>query len=266
MKDFPIGILDSGVGGLTVLKEIKKLLPNESIIYIADSKNSPYGEKSSKKILELSKSLIHFLVEKKVKLVVTACNTITVSTIDSLRKTFPNVPIVGTVPVIKTCVLASKNKRIGILSTEKTAGSKYQKDLIKKFAKGFKVVNLGTNKLVSLVEKGKFGKSSLEFIKAELEKFKKENIDTLALGCTHFPFLKKEIENYFNGKVKVLDSGEAIARQVERVLLSNKIKSESKNSKYEFYTSGDLIIFKKIIRKLLKSQFKGKIEKLNKLR
>src|SRR6266480_7134956 len=143
MNNNPIGILDSGVGGLTVLQALVHELPHESAIYNGDSHNTPYGAKSEEEIYRLSKRLIEFLLKKEVKLIVIACNTITVTCLDKLRSEYPNVPIVGTVPVIKTAAEVSKNKRIGILSTTRTAQSTYQKRLIEEFANGCTVFNHG---------------------------------------------------------------------------------------------------------------------------
>ncbi len=189
-----IGILDSGVGGLSIWKEISKKLPQTSTIYIADSLNCPYGNKSKDNILSLTKRMVDFLLEKKVDIIVLACNTITVSCIDDLRKNYPSVSIVGTVPVIKTAVKLSKKKKIGILSTEITAKSEYQKQLIAKFANGVEVMNIGTNQLVPLIENGDLGEGLDKTLNEVLASFKKENIDVLVLGCSHFPLIKDRIQ------------------------------------------------------------------------
>ncbi len=236
----PIGILDSGVGGLTIWKEIIKKLPNESTIYIGDSKNIPYGTKTPKGIHKLARKLVQVLVKKNVKLIVIACNTITVTSLDKLRREFPQIPIVGTVPVVKTAAEKTKKGRIGILSTVRTAKSQYQKDLIKKFAKDFKVLNIGTDKLVPLIEKGEDVDSVLNEI---LEPF--SEVDVLALGCTHFPLIKDKIKKILGPKVLVLDSSAAIARQVKRVLMHNQILSNNKKAKHYFYTTGDKTIYNK---------------------
>lgn len=230
----PIGVLDSGIGGLTVWEEIVRELPKESTIYVADSKNVPYGNKSSTQIHQLARKLVQFLLEKDVKLVVVACNTITVSCLNKLRTEFPKIPIVGTVPVVKTAAAKTKKGKIGVLSTIRTAQSQYQKDLIEKFAKDLEVLNIGTDKLVPLIEKGESVDSILPKI---LEPFKK--VDVLALGCTHFPLIKDKIQKILGSKVSVLDSGPAIARQVRRVLTQNKMLSNNKRAKHSFYTTGD---------------------------
>lgn len=279
MNDYPIGVLDSGIGGLTIFEEIKKQLPNESIIYLADSKNCPYGDKTSKEIYSLSKRLIQFLVDKKVKIIVVACNTITVSSLDKLRKDFPSTPIVGTVPVIKTASKLTKNGRIGILSTNKTVGSKYQKDLIKKFAKKLKVLNLGTDRLVPIVENNaevasenflahragepelksrktegarprseNFESSPRQVIIEELKPFVKSNIDVLVLGCSHFPFIKDEIGQILGKTVKILDSSGAVARQVKRILLINNAISRYNKPVFAFYTTGEGKRYKGVLK------------------
>lgn len=257
MNNAPIGVLDSGVGGLSIWKEIVSQLPNESTIYVADSVNCPYGNKSSETIYRLAKRLVKFLILKKVKLIVLACNTITVSCLDKLREDFPNIPIVGTVPVVKTAAEKTQKKRIGILSTSATAKSRYQKDLIKKFALGCKVFNIGTDKLVPSIEQGEIGASMIRIIEAELQPFIKAEIDVLALGCSHFPFLKEKMQKILGNNVLILDSGAAIARQVKRILIANQAISSSKITKHRFYTTGDVRKFDIIARRLVGNTFLG---------
>lgn len=211
----PLGILDSGVGGLTIWQEIVTQLPHESTLYIADSKNCPYGTKPSEQIYKLSKSLIDFLVKKRCKLIVIACNTITVTCLDRLRGDFPTIPLIGTVPVIKTAAEQTKNKKIGILSTVRTTESHYQKDLIEKFAEECEVSTVGTDTLVPLIEKGSSEEEIATVIERVLAPFKKINIDVLALGCSHFPVVKKLFQEILGKNVQILDSGGAIARQAE---------------------------------------------------
>ncbi len=252
MNNFPIGILDSGVGGLTIWREIIQLLPHESTIYIADSKNCPYGSRSEKEIYELSRRLVRFLLKKNVKLIVLACNTITVSCLDRLRTELGEIPIIGTVPVIKTASERSKSGKIGILSTKRTAESEYQKRLIKQFAGDCEVVNIGTDLLVPLIELGEIrGEPFKKVLRDVVEPFKKANIDTLALGCSHFPFIKKQIREVLGSKVEILDSKEAIIRQVDRVLTAKNLVSGSKNPKHQMYTTDNKEKFSIITRNLI---------------
>lgn len=253
MNNHPIGILDSGLGGLTIVSEIEIELPKEAYIYIGDSANTPYGAKTEEEIYVLSKQLIKFLIKRKVKLIVIACNTITVSCLEKLRNEYSTIPIVGTVPVIKTAAEISKNKKIGILSTTRTAQSRYQKNLIATFANGCTVINIGTDNLVPLIEAGKIDDPGITAILEEvLLPFKNEGIDTLALGCTHFPYLKSQIEQILPG-VKLLESGGAIARQVRRVLQKNGMLSLSRaEGDIAIYTTGNISIAKKLAQRTLK--------------
>ncbi len=251
MNDKPIGILDSGIGGLTVTKEIMALLPKESIIYIGDSKNTPYGAKSPNEIYTLAKVLINFLIKKEVKLIVVACNTITVNCIDQLRKDYPHLPIVGAIPVVKTAAEITINKRIGILSTSQTAKSDYHKKVIEKFGNGCKVFNYGTDGLVPLIENGTtYGEAIDQKLEEVLEKFKKEKIDTLALGCTHYPLIATAIQEHLGKGVHLLDSGAAIARRAKQILDNNQIASKSNERFYDIYTTGQTSSVRKIVTKL----------------
>jgi len=258
MNKNPIGIIDSGIGGLSIIPSLIKQFPNEKIFYLADSKNCPYGNKSSWEIYDLSKSMIEFLLQKQIKILIVACNTITVTSINKLRKTYPNLPIVGIVPVIKTAAKKSRNKNIGIFSTKVTAKSKYQKDLVNKFAKGFKVVNIGSTELVPLIESLDF-EDMIQVLNKELAVFKKSQIDVLALGCSHFPLVKKEIQKIIPN-ILILDSADAVSRQVERILIHNKILSNFNKPSYNFYTTGDVKALKYYVKKLTN---RGKIERIS---
>jgi len=248
MNNNPIGIIDSGVGGLSIASNLIANLPSESFIYLGDSKNCPYGQKSREEILRLTKKMINFLVTKKIKLLVVACNTITVSCIDDLRKAYPNLPIVGIVPVIKTAASVSRNKKIGIFSTKVTAKSQYQLDLIEKFHNGCKVINIGSSDLVKAIEALDF-KYIDKVLDQELAIFRKKEIDTLALGCSHFPLIRERIENDLPG-VRVLDSGEAVSHQVKRILEHNNLLSKQTNPRYNFYTTGNLVPVTHFVDKL----------------
>ena len=255
MDNRSIGVLDSGVGGLSIWSKIVQKLPNESTIYIADSKHCPYGSKSEREIYQLTKRLVGFLLEKNCKLIVLACNTITVCCLDKLRQDVPDIPIIGTVPVIKTAAETSKNKKIGILSTKQTAQSAYQKHLIQKFANDCEVVTIGTDKLVPFVEKGDLQSGFLEqILKEELQPFILARIDTLALGCSHFPFIKDQIQEILGAHVSILDSGAAIARQVHRVLNNNVALSLQKQPAHILYTTGNKNQFAIIAIKLALSE------------
>ncbi len=266
MHNQPIGILDSGVGGLSIWNEIVALLPNEPTIYLADQKNVPYGTKTVEEIHELSRDLITFLLQRKVKLIVIACNTITVNCLDFLREEFPQIPIIGTVPVVKLAAQVTKNRKIGILSTIRTAYSHYQKQLISTYAGECEVVNIGTDRLVPFVERGETNSEILlNTLKNELQPFQATHIDTLALGCTHYPFLRDEMQKILGDKISILDSGAAIARQVKRVLENNKLFSSQETKSYEFYTTGSTEKFTKVAKKLVGEGIRDKIGMVEKI-
>jgi glutamate racemase len=245
-----IGIIDSGVGGLSIASKLIEKLPNESFIYLADSKNCPYGEKTSEEIYNLTQKMVNFLLKKDIKLLVIACNTITVTSIQKLRQDYPKLPIVGIVPVLKTAAERTKNGKIGIFSTNITANSKYQKDLIEKFAANCQVVNVGSSSLVSLIEKQDF-KEVDNVLKQELEVFANSGIDILALGCSHFSLIKDKIQAYLPD-VLILDSGVAVSNQVEKILQHNNLLSDNKDPNYNFYTTGNLEQIEYFLDKLTK--------------
>ncbi|HSW89121.1 MAG TPA: glutamate racemase [Candidatus Saccharimonadales bacterium] len=258
MQNFPIGILDSGVGGLSVWQEIISLLPHESTIYICDQKNIPYGAKTGAEIHQLARKLILFLLEKQVKLIIIACNTITVSCLEELRQEFSQVPIIGAVPVVKLAAEVSKKRKIGILSTTRTAESEYQKHIIQTFAQDCTVINEGTDELVPLIERGDL-EAITDVLPKTLKPFQEAEVDTLALGCTHYPFIEQKIGSILGKDVHLLDSGAAIARHVQRILEHNELFSQNNNATYAFYTTGDSRQFIEVAKKLLNQAIRDKI-------
>lgn len=252
MNNSSIGILDSGIGGLSVWKEIAVRLPSESLIYIADSKNTPYGPREPDEILRLARRLINFLMQKQVKLIVIACNTITVTCIDILRQEYPLVPMIGTVPVIKTAARVTRNHKIGILSTSRTSDSQYQKDLIARFAPDCEVISVGNDDLVPLIEQGKISGKGIQDILREITRpFSYAQCDAVALGCTHYPFIEKELGRILGPQVKLLEPSGAIARHARHILEQNKALSAEGKPGYGFYTTGNADIFASVAKKLL---------------
>jgi glutamate racemase len=237
MSNAPIGVIDSGVGGLTILKEIQRQLPDESLIYIGDTANCPYGGRTADDIYRLSANLIHRLQTMDAKLVVIACNTISVTCIGQLRAAFPGLPIVGTVPAVKTAVKISRSRRIGILSTVVTAESDFQSALIRAFASECKVVNLGTNELVPRIERAAWSTELPEILPRLLEPFRNAEIDALVLGCSHYPLLKEEIRAVLGPDVALVDSAEGIARQVRRVLSEHGLLAGQHAPAHRFITT-----------------------------
>jgi glutamate racemase len=258
MINKPIGIFDSGIGGLSIFNAVVKELPNENIIYFADSNRCPYGGKTQNEVKEISKSIIIYLKNVyDIKLAIVACNTATVASIQYLREEFPDILFVGVVPVIKPASMLSKTKNIACFATEVTVGSKAQTELIDNFSKDVQVHNVACHGLVELVEQGLFDndvtKNKLkEYIAPVVEK----NIDILALGCTHYTFLRDQIENLLPEGTLVLDSNKPVAEQTRRLLRDKKLLNERTKPKYEFLVNGDPNKFKEIVRPFLNSYFK----------
>lgn len=247
MKNSPIGMFDSGIGGITIFNSIKKLLPKENIIYYSDNFNSPYGGKSKSKIQELSIKNTEFLVNKGCKLIIVACNTATTNSIEELRFNF-NIPFVGVEPAIKPAALQTKTGHIGVLATKGTLSSDLFNNTSNHHGSQVKIVEKNAEGLVELIEKGIFDGEKIENILQEcLTPMIKKNIDFLVLGCTHYPILIKTIKSLLPKKIEIIDSGKAVAKQTKKLLLENKIENTSYVGKDYFYCNGESESLNKIL-------------------
>ena len=257
MNNNPIGIFDSGVGGLSVLLEIQKLLPKETSIFVADQAYVPYGGKTKEQLIDRVSKILAFFKQKNVKAVVAACNTATVYTIEEMRKRF-SLPIIGTVPVIKTIANITKTGKTAVFSTPATAKSPYLENLINKFANGVDVETIGGSGLEELVEEGKIDPDqTYQILKKHLIPLVEHGVDAIALGCTHYPFLRREIEEIVGPNVAVVDSGGAVARRLKYVLGHEKLLSSLKESDL-YYTTGDEGRFKRVAGKLMEKKIEAK--------
>ncbi|MFH1074548.1 MAG: glutamate racemase [Candidatus Firestonebacteria bacterium] len=243
----PIGVFDSGVGGITVLKEIRKYLPDENIIYFGDTKHLPYGSKSRAAVTRLSTENVQFLLKKNVKFVVVACNTASALSLNLLKK-FYSVPMIGVVdPGAKAAAEATVNNRIGVIGTRATIESfAYVKALLKK-NKNLKVTGKACPLFVSLVEEGWFDSKVTELTAREyLKEFGKADIDTLVLGCTHYPFLKPILTKVLKG-VKLIDSAAETAKSVkEALMVKGLLRKPGIRPAYSFYVTDAPEKFKKL--------------------
>ena len=251
----PIGIFDSGVGGLGIFNEIAKRLPNENLVYFADSKNIPYGGKSAEEIQQLTSQVVDFLISKhNIKMVVVACNTATTSSLDYLRSKF-SIPIVGAVPVVKPACELSKVKKVAILATVATIKSKYHENLIQKFGQGVEVLSIACPGLVELIESGELDSPELmakldEYLQPVLD----AAVDVIGLGCTHYPFLITSIRKIVGQNIIILDSNIPVATQATRVLETFPIEQRvltAQKPQYIFYTTKDDHAFKYLAERLL---------------
>lgn len=225
MNNNKIGMFDSGIGGLTVLKELRKLLPNENYIYYADSKNNPYGEKSDSELMDIVTNIVDFLISKDVKIIVIACNTATTRCINRLRKMYPDMIFVGTEPAIK--VACDKNyKNTLVMATPGTIKSERTHELVKLNKKrDQKITLLPCKGLADAIESG--NKDNVNKVLHKLlDKYVDEDIDSIVLGCTHYPHAKKNIKELFP-KVKLIDGNKGVSKQVKRQLESHNLLSDS---------------------------------------
>ena len=248
MHKRPIGIFDSGVGGLTIYEEIHRLLPYENIIYLADSKNAPYGEKSKEEIIAISVKNTEFLLSHGCKLIVVACNTASTNAVKFLRENY-DVPFIRVQPAIKPAALNSKTKVVGILATKSTLKSDLLYETSQRFAQGVEVVEKVGEGLVGLIESGKMHSPEMtDLLHKHVQPMLDKNIDHLVLGCTHYPFLTDQINEIVGEQVKIIDSGEAIARQT-KVILNEEglINPESGEISRVFYTNKDPQVMQKIL-------------------
>lgn len=231
-----IGILDSGIGGTTVLEEIKKLLPKEDYVYYADNKNNPYGEKTEEEIYRIVDNIVKFLIyDKHCKMIVIACNTATTRCMKKLKEQYKDIPFVGTVPAIK--VACDNNyKNTLVLATPATIDSERTHELIKDNKKsGQEITLIACDGLANAIEN-----NNKKIINEILEKIKQEtktkNIDSIVLGCTHYPLIKKEINEYFPNAI-LLDGSLGVAKQVKRELERHNIKNLNGTGAVEFIYS-----------------------------
>lgn len=225
MNNNKIGMFDSGIGGLTVLKELRKLLPNENYIYYADSKNNPYGEKSDSELMNIVTNIVDFLISKDVKIIVIACNTATTRCINRLRKMYPNMIFVGTEPAIK--VACDKNfKNTLVMATPGTIKSERTHELVKLNKRSDqKITLLPCKGLADAIESGNKDRVNKVLHKL-LDKYTNQNIDSIVLGCTHYPHAKKNIKEIFPN-AKLIDGNKGVSKQVKRQLESHNLLSDS---------------------------------------
>ncbi|WP_419179955.1 glutamate racemase [Aureisphaera galaxeae] len=234
----PIGIFDSGVGGTSIWKEIHQLLPYEHTLYLADSQYAPYGNRPKEEIISLSKKNTEYLLEKGSKIIVVACNTATTNAISQLRSEY-EVPFIGIEPAIKPAALKTKTKSIGILATKGTLSSELFHKTAESVTYGIKLTEVVGEGLVPLIEKGNLDTPELHaLLQRYLKPMLEARIDHLVLGCSHYPYLVPLLRDMLPEDVKIIDSGEAVARQTQAVLRQHDLLNPKKEDpKLQFYTN-----------------------------
>lgn len=248
----PVGIFDSGVGGLTNAREIKRLLPNENLIYFGDTKHLPYGEKSKEAIIGYATKITEFLLEQNCKAIVIACNTATANALkEVLELVNEQVPVIDVINPVAEKVAYEIHNNIGVIATKATVNSGIYKKAIRKHNKFIKVDELATPLLVPAIEEGfKNHPITHAIIYNYLSNSKLKNIETLILGCTHYPLLIDEIKQYYGNRVRVIDSPNIVAGQLKMILEKYHLLNEKNASpEYKFYLSDITKNFEKISRK-----------------
>lgn len=249
MNKNPIGIFDSGVGGLSIWKDINQLLPNESTIYIADSINAPYGEKPKEKITELSIKNTDLLLAQNCKLIVVACNTATTNSIDTLRKNYA-IPFIGIEPATKHAAINTKTGKIGILATKGTLASELFLNTSEKYRGDVEIIETTGTGLVAIIESGNLDNAE-PLLREYLQPMIDKNVDNIVLGCSHYPFLTSVIKRIIPPGVTIIDSGEAVAKQTKNILKDFKILNSTESSaEHLFYTNAQHDILEMFLKKI----------------
>ena len=243
----PIGLFDSGVGGTSIWHEIHNLMPNEDTIYLADSKNAPYGLRPKEEIVSLSMKNTEFLLDMRCKIIVVACNTATTNAIKELRAKY-SVPFIGIEPAIKPAANNSETQTIGILATKGTLSSELFNKAVEIY-QHTKIVEQVGHGLVELIESGKINAPEMdELLQLYLKPMIAANIDYLVLGCSHYPYLIPKIKEILPERIKIIDSGEAVARQTQNVLREKVGLASDRSGKAVFYTNSDQQVLSSLLR------------------
>ncbi len=259
----PIGIFDSGVGGLSVLRAIRAQMPDEAVIYFGDQEHIPYGPRPMEQIRNFSEAITNFLLEQNAKIIVVACNTASAAALKTLREKLPDVQFVGMEPAVKPAAEHTQTGKVGVLATPATFQGALYASVVERFANGVELFQNTCSGLVQQIEQGNLdGEETRRILEDALLPMLAKNIDTVVLGCTHYPFVIPLIQRIVGDMVRVIDPAPSVAKQVRRVLESKgmKGKSEARGS-IRIYTSGDPEELKSLLPMLLGES--GEIEKVN---
>jgi glutamate racemase len=258
----PIGIFDSGVGGLSVLRAIREQMPEEHVIYFGDQGHIPYGPRPLEQIRNFSEAITNFLLSHDAKIIVVACNAASAAALKYLREKFPHIQFVGMEPAVKPAAEQTQNGKVGVLATPATFQGALFASVVERFANGVELFQSTCPGLVQQIERGHLnGDETRRILEDALMPMMERNIDTVVLGCTHYPFVIPLIERIVGENVRVIDPAPSVAKQVRRLLEAGGMKSqESKRGEVTFYTSGDPVELKSMLPVLLGED--GLVEKV----
>ncbi len=247
----PIGVLDSGLGGLTVVQEVIRQLPNESIIFIGDEARMPYGVKTHEQIISYTREMVQYLIDQNVKIIIYGCNTATAQALDAMEKEF-TIPMIGVIkPGAKAATNVTQTNHIGIIGTQSTINSKSYNETIKNLDPSADVLGIAAQKFVSIVESDSANtKQAKENIETTLKPFKDSNYDTLVLGCTHFPMLKKQINDYLPD-IKLVDPALKTVEVAKKYLSDNNLLTDSKTRVLQLHATANIDDFSKLAKRWL---------------
>jgi len=237
----PIGIFDSGVGGISVLRAIREQMPEEAIIYFGDQGHIPYGPRPMEQIRNFSETITRFLLEKNAKIIVVACNTASAGALKYLREKFPEIQFVGMEPAVKPAAEYTHTGKVGVLATPATFQGALYASVVERFANGVQLLQNTCSGLVQQIEQGNLnGEETRQILENALRPMLEKNIDTVVLGCTHYPFVIPLIQQIVGDDVRVIDPAPAVAKQTGRLLEARGLRNNSAfQGEVEFYTSGD---------------------------
>ena len=252
-QDQPIGVFDSGVGGLSVLRAMRELMPEELVIYFGDQGHVPYGPRSLEQVRDFSEAITRFLLDKNAKLIVVACNTASAAALHYLRNRFPNISFVGMEPAVKPAAEHTRSGLVGVLATPATFQGALYASVVERFANGVQVLQDTCPGLVGQIEQGNLdGEETYTILENALRPMLDRGIDTVVLGCTHYPFVIPLIERIAGESVRVIDPAPAVAKQAKRLLEARGLKNPAGDrAEVHLYTSGEMHTLLSLLPKLL---------------
>ena len=258
----PIGVFDSGVGGLSVLRAMRQLMPSENVIFFGDQGHVPYGPRPLEEVRAFSEGITRWLLDEGAKLIVVACNTASAAALKHLRETFPDVKFVGMEPAVKPAAEWTRSRVVGVLATPATFQGALYASVVERFASGVEILQNTCPGLVQEIEQGNLeGDKTRAILESALRPMLEKNVDTVVLGCTHYPFVIPLIERIVGESVRVIDPAPSVARQAERLLEAEGTRNLSEGrGRVQFYTSGEAEAVEALLPKLLGES--GRVERL----